>query len=145
MLRAMQDPETRTALSMLKGRLVETAKGNSRGSSGNKAASETNEEGSVPYLRVWLGDQLAGVAANVKLGQPLDQAKLDELTLTLLVTELAAAMQERNVDRFAIQDLIKTMAGYRSSKKPGSGKNAEDALTAREAEAFVKKLAEESA
>lgn len=95
----------------------------------------------MQHLRQWVGDELAKVAETVRGGSAMDMGRLDELTLTLLVTELSAEIQKEYPDRFGLENLVKTMGGFRSAKKPGT-KGGGDSLSEKEAEEFAKKLRE---
>lgn len=96
----------------------------------------------ISVLREWVGAEMARLADGVREGAGMDQARLDELTLTLLVTELAAEVRMPHPDRFAMENLVKTMGGYRNLKKGPGGKGM-DGVSDKEAEEFARKMAEE--
>lgn len=137
----MPDHETDTSVSMLMGRLSQADAERSRGPGGKTGFSGKSGGSSAPYLYQWIAAEMEKVAEAVKNGGAMDQARLDELTMTLLVTQLSQEVRATTPDRFAIQDLTKTLGAFRASKK-GVGKTGEDALAAREADAFAARLGE---
>ncbi len=81
------------------------------------------------------------IANGVKAGTPLDPARIDELMLTLHLVMMVELLGEPKLDRIGAQELSKVIATYKTAGKRAGMKQAEGALSERDADEFSKKLA----
>lgn len=71
----------------------------------------------------------------------MDSARIDELNLTLQLVMMVELLGQPTLDRIGAQELMKVIATYRTAGKKAGMKQAEGALSERDADEFSKKLA----
>ncbi len=128
-------------LSMLTAKSSPTNAESTRGPGGRSPTSRTADERSAPFLREWLRLQFLEIANGVKAGTPMDSARIDELNLTLQLVMMVELLGQPTLDRIGAQELMKVIATYRTAGKKAGMKQAEGALSERDADEFSKKLA----